>query len=314
VSKQSELPAAIFLMGPTAAGKTALAMDLYDNLPCEIISVDSALIYRTMDIGTAKPTASELAKYPHHLIDIIDPAQSYSAAQFRIDVLKLMQDIVSRGKIPLLVGGTMMYYNALTKGLATLPEADQQVRQEITALAVQQGWSAVHAQLQKVDPQSATRLSANDSQRLQRALEVYRITGKSLTEHWAEQSQQKLPYQVLNLAVMPRERKTLHQRIEQRFKLMLQQGFIEEVEQLYQRGDLNLDMPAVRCVGYRQAWLYLSGEISREEMLEKGIIATRQLAKRQITWLRSWQDLHWLESESTDLTARVLKWLDSDSI
>ncbi|EPJ45889.1 MAG: tRNA delta(2)-isopentenylpyrophosphate transferase [Osedax symbiont Rs1] len=314
MSKQSELPAAIFLMGPTAAGKTALAMDLYDNLPCEIISVDSALIYRTMDIGTAKPTASELAKYPHHLIDIIDPAQSYSAAQFRIDVLKLMQDIVSRGKIPLLVGGTMMYYNALTKGLATLPEADQQVRQEITALAVQQGWSAVHAQLQKVDPQSATRLSANDSQRLQRALEVYRITGKSLTEHWAEQSQQKLPYQVLNLAVMPRERKTLHQRIEQRFKLMLQQGFIEEVEQLYQRGDLNLDMPAVRCVGYRQAWLYLSGEISREEMLEKGIIATRQLAKRQITWLRSWQDLHWLESESTDLTARVLKWLDSDSI
>ncbi len=314
MSKQSELPAAIFLMGPTAAGKTALAMDLYDNLPCEIISVDSALIYRTMDIGTAKPTASELAKYPHHLIDIIDPAQSYSAAQFRIDVLKLMQDIVSRGKIPLLVGGTMMYYNALTKGLATLPEADQQVRQEITALAVQQGWSAVHAQLQKVDPQSATRLSANDSQRLQRALEVYRITGKSLTQHWAEQSQQKLPYQVLNLAVMPRERKTLHQRIEQRFKLMLQQGFIEEVEQLYQRGDLNLDMPAVRCVGYRQAWLYLSGEISREDMVEKGIIATRQLAKRQITWLRSWQDLHWLENESTDLTARVLKLLDSGSI
>ncbi len=314
MSQQSELPAAIFLMGPTAAGKTALAMDLYDQLPCEIISVDSALIYRTMDIGTAKPTASELAKYPHHLIDIIDPVQSYSAAQFRLDVLKLMQDIVSRGKIPLLVGGTMMYYNALTKGLATLPEADQQVRQEITALAVKQGWSAVHAQLQKVDPQSAVRLSANDSQRLQRALEVYRITGKSLTQHWAEQSQQKLPYQVLNLAVMPRERKTLHQRIEQRFKLMLQQGFIEEVEQLYQRGDLNLDMPAVRCVGYRQAWLYLSGEISREEMLEKGIIATRQLAKRQITWLRSWQDLHWLENESTDLTARVLKLLDSGSI
>jgi len=310
----NKLPPAIFLMGPTAAGKTALAMQLYDKLPCELISVDSALIYRTMDIGTAKPTQDELAKYPHHLIDIIDPKESYSAAQFRQDVLLLMKEVTSRGKIPILVGGTMMYFNALTKGLADLPQADDGIRQQITALADEQGWAAVHAQLKLVDEASAARLAPNDSQRLQRALEVYRITGKTLTEHWHEQELQKLPYNVLNLAVMPEQRATLHQRIAQRFDIMLQQGFIEEVEALYQRGDLNLNMPSIRCVGYRQAWMYLQGDLSKPEMIEKGVIATRQLAKRQITWLRSWQDLHWLTIESTDLTARVLKLLDSDYI
>ncbi|NRA22529.1 MAG: tRNA (adenosine(37)-N6)-dimethylallyltransferase MiaA [Oceanospirillaceae bacterium] len=308
------LPRAIFLMGPTASGKTALAMDLYDNLPCELISVDSALVYRDMDIGTAKPSPDELLKYPHHLINIIDPSESYSAAQFRADVLPLMQDIVRRNKIPLLVGGTMMYFNALTKGMANLPEADQAVRQQIAEHALSEGWPAVHAQLQEVDPESAARLAPNDSQRIQRALEVYKISGKTLTAHWATQQLQKLPYNVLNLAIMPRERKTLHQRIEQRFKLMLQQGFVAEVEALYQRGDLSLELPSMRCVGYRQAWMHIEGEIDLNGLQEKAVIATRQLAKRQITWLRSWDELQWLDFESVDLTARVLKLLDSATI
>jgi len=310
----SKLPKAVFLMGPTAAGKTALAMDLYDKLPCELISVDSALIYKGMDVGTAKPTATELAKYPHHLVDIIDPSESYSAAQFREDVLSLMQDIVARGKMPVLVGGTMMYFNALTKGMAKLPQADESIRADISQTAERDGWPAVHKLLQEVDPESAARLAPNDSQRLQRALEVYRISGKTLTTHWQEQQQQKLPFDVLNLAIMPKERKTLHQRIEQRFNIMLEQGFIEEVQALYDRGDLNLELPSMRCVGYRQAWMYINGDIDHKTMTEKGVVATRQLAKRQITWLRSWQDLHWFDLEATDLTARVLKLLDSDTI
>ena len=310
----SKLPKAIFLMGPTAAGKTALAMDLYDNIPCELISVDSALIYKDMNVGTAKPTAAELTKYPHHLVDIIDPSESYSAAQFREDVLPLMQDIVARGKMPVLVGGTMMYFNALTKGMAKLPQADDGIRAEITQTAEQDGWPAVHKLLQAVDPESAARLAPNDSQRIQRALEVYRISGKTLTLHWQEQQQQKLPFEVLNLAIMPKERKTLHQRIEQRFSIMLEQGFVDEVQALYDRGDLNLEMPSMRCVGYRQAWMYINGDIDHKTMIEKGVVATRQLAKRQITWLRSWQDLHWFDLETTDLTARVLKLLDSDTI
>ena len=314
MSNKTQLPRVIFLMGPTAAGKTALAMDLYEQLDCEIISVDSALVYRGMDIGTAKPSPDEQSKYPHHLIDIIDPNQSYSAAEFRRDALQLMQEIVERGKTPLLVGGTMMYFNALLKGLAPLPEADPQIRAEINHIGLTQGWPEVHCLLQKVDPQAAARLAPTDSQRVQRALEVFRVTGKTLTQHWADQEQQSLPYNVLNLAVMPRERSTLHARIAKRFELMLEQGFVEEVEVLYKRGDLSLEMPSMRCVGYRQAWMYLLGELDKRTMIEKGVIATRQLAKRQITWLRSWDDLNWLENESTDLTTRVLKLLDSDSI
>jgi tRNA dimethylallyltransferase len=314
VSIDKTLPKAIFLMGPTAAGKTALAMQLYDHLPCELISVDSALVYKGMNIGTAKPTAQEQSRYPHHLIDMIDPAQTYSAAQFRSDALSLMADITARGKIPVLVGGTMMYFNALVKGLAKLPDADEVVREQINQLAKQQGWPAVHAELALVDEVAAARLAPNDAQRISRALEVYKLTGKTITEHWSNQEIEQLPYSVLNLAVMPPDRKVLHQRIEQRFKIMLEQGFVEEVQALWARGDLNIDMPSIRCVGYRQCWMYLQGEIDRQTMIEKGVVATRQLAKRQITWLRSWKNLHSLDPQSTELIPRVLKLLDSDSI
>ncbi len=305
------LPPAIFLMGPTAAGKTDLAMRLTEALPCDIISVDSALIYKGMDIGTAKPDAQTLKNYPHRLIDIRDPSESYSVAEFREDALREMAEITSKGRIPLLVGGTMMYYNALLKGLASLPEANQEVRQQLLEKGEREGWPALHALLAKVDPASAKRLAPNDSQRLQRALEVYQLTGRTLTELWAEQQQQKLPYNVVNLAIMPEERKTLHERIALRFKLMLEAGFVDEVRTLYERGDLNPQMPSVRCVGYRQVWSYLEGEWDYPTMLDKGIVATRQLAKRQITWLRSWENLHWLVTEDKDILKHSLKLFDA---
>ena len=307
----NKLPPAIFLMGPTAAGKTDLAMRLTEELPCDIISVDSALVYKGMDIGTAKPDAKMLKQYPHSLVDIIDPAQSYSAAEFRADALREMAAITAKGRIPLLVGGTMMYYNALLKGLASLPEADPHIRQQLLEKGEREGWPALHEQLSKIDPESAKRLAPNDSQRLQRALEVYQLTGRTLTQLWAEQERQRFPYEVLNIAVMPEERKTLHERIALRYKLMLKEGFVEEVNVLYQRGDLHAQMPSVRCVGYRQVWSYLDGEYDHDTMIEKGIIATRQLAKRQITWLRSWENLHWLKSEDKDILNHSLKLFDS---
>ncbi len=305
------LPPAIFLMGPTAAGKTDLAMRLTEALPCDIISVDSALIYRGMDIGTAKPDAQTLKKYPHRLVDIRDPSESYSAAEFREDALHEMAEITAQGRIPLLVGGTMMYYNALLKGLASLPEANPQVRQQLLEKGEREGWPALHALLEKIDPVSAKRLAPNDSQRLQRALEVYQLTGRTLTELWAEQQQQKLPYNVVNLAVMPEERKTLHERIALRFKIMMEEGFVDEVRSLYERGDLNPQMPSVRCVGYRQVWSYLEDEWDYPTMVDKGIVATRQLAKRQITWLRSWENLHWLKTEDKDILKHSLKLFDA---
>lgn len=318
------LPPAIFLMGPTAAGKTDLAIELTKVLPCELISVDSALVYRGMDIGTAKPSKAQLAEFPHRLIDILDPAQSYSAADFRSDALAAMAEITARGNIPLLVGGTMLYFKALLDGLADMPAADAQVRAQLEADAQAFGWQSLHDQLAVVDPVSAARIHPNDPQRLIRALEVYRVSGMSMTAHREQQTaqsteaaasgHQQLPYTVANLAIAPADRKVLHQRIALRFEQMLEQGFLDEVLALRSRGDLHSGLPSIRAVGYRQVWDHLDGKLTRDEMQERGIIATRQLAKRQFTWLRSWEDLHWLDSLASDNLSRALKYLGSVSI
>jgi len=308
------LPPAIFLMGPTASGKTALALELVKRYPCEIISVDSALIYRDMDIGTAKPDAEMQALAPHRLIDLIDPAESYSAATFRADALREMADITAAGKVPLLVGGTMMYFKFLRDGSADLPQADDAIREQLLQEGQAEGWPAMHARLAEIDPEAAARLKPMDSQRIQRAMEVYLVSGKTLSEHWAEQETQPLPYHVVNLAVCPTERSRLHERIAQRFRIMIEQGFVPEMERLYDRGDLSIDMPSMRCVGYRQGWEYLEGKYSYDEMIERGIIATRQLAKRQITWLRSWSDLHWLDTDDPDILRNALKILNANAI
>ena len=289
-------PLAIFLMGPTASGKTDLAIQLRQQLPVEVISVDSALIYRGMDIGTAKPTAEELALAPHRLIDICDPAESYSAANFRTDALREMQEISAQGKIPLLVGGTMLYYKALLEGLSPLPSADEKVRSEIEAKAALIGWGGLHQELSKIDPISAQRINPNDSQRINRALEVFYLTGKTLTELTAQKGE-ALPYDILQFAIAPEQREVLHLRIEQRFHKMIELGFQQEVEKLHRRPDLNENLPSIRCVGYRQMWEYLRGDYDHDEMVFRGICATRQLAKRQITWLRGWTSpIQWLDS------------------
>ncbi len=318
------LPPAIFLMGPTAAGKTDLAIELTKVLPCELISVDSALVYRGMDIGTAKPSKAQLAEFPHRLINILDPAQSYSAADFRSDALAAMAEITARGNIPLLVGGTMLYFKALLDGLADMPAADAQVRAQLEADAQAFGWQSLHDQLAVVDPVSAARIHPNDPQRLIRALEVYRVSGMSMTAHREQQTaqsteaaasgRQQLPYTVANLAIAPADRKVLHQRIALRFEQMLDQGFLDEVLALRSRGDLHSGLPSIRAVGYRQVWDHLDGKLTRDEMQERGIIATRQLAKRQFTWLRSWEELHWLDSLASDNLSRSLKYLGSVSI
>ena len=289
-------PLAIFLMGPTASGKTDLAIQLRQQLPVEVISVDSALIYRGMDIGTAKPSKAELALAPHRLIDICDPAESYSAANFRTDALREMQEISAQGKIPLLVGGTMLYYKALLEGLSPLPSADEKVRSEIEAKAALIGWGGLHQELSKIDPISAQRINPNDSQRINRALEVFYLTGKTLTELTAQKGE-ALPYDILQFAIAPEQREVLHRRIEQRFHKMIELGFQQEVEKLYRRPDLNENLPSIRCVGYRQMWEYLRGDYDHDEMVFRGICATRQLAKRQITWLRGWiSPIQWLDS------------------
>ncbi|WP_341782012.1 tRNA (adenosine(37)-N6)-dimethylallyltransferase MiaA [Ectopseudomonas mendocina] len=318
------LPPAIFLMGPTAAGKTDLALELARALPCDLISVDSALIYRGMDIGTAKPERAVLDEFPHALIDILDPAESYSAAEFRADALAAMAESTARGRIPLLVGGTMLYYKALLEGLADMPSADPAIRAELEARALAEGWEVLHCELAAVDPESAARIHPNDPQRLTRALEVYLVSGLSMTEHRRRQAAGnpdtgtsgggQLPYTVVQLAIAPAQRQILHDRIAQRFRAMLEQGFVEEVETLRSRSDLHAGLPSIRAVGYRQVWEYLDGELSRDEMVERGIIATRQLAKRQFTWLRGWDDLHWLDSLACDNLSRALKYLASVSI
>jgi tRNA dimethylallyltransferase len=300
-------------MGPTASGKTGLALELARHFPCEIISVDSALVYRDMDIGTAKPSTEELAAVPHHLIDVIDPAESYSAARFREDALRLMGEITGRGKLPLLVGGTMLYYRALEQGLSDLPEADVRLRKALEEQMETQGLEALHHRLIEVDPESARRIKPTDPQRILRALEVYELTGSPMSEHYAKQEKDPLPYRVLRIALIPSDRGLLHQRIEQRFDHMLQQGFVDEVRRLYTRGDLDDSLPAIRAVGYRQVWQYLEGEWDYDTMRHKGIVATRQLAKRQLTWLRSTESLEIYDSECLDreeLVDRVRSFLN----
>ncbi|MCV6627235.1 MAG: tRNA (adenosine(37)-N6)-dimethylallyltransferase MiaA [Cellvibrionaceae bacterium] len=300
-----ERPKALLLMGPTASGKTDLALALAERMPLEIISVDSALVYRGMDIGSAKPNAEELAAVPHHLIDIRDPAEPYSAADFVRDAEALAADIVSRGKLPLFAGGTMLYFKALLEGLADMPPADPQVRAQIEALATAEGWPEVHRQLALVDPESAQRIHPNHSQRLSRALEVYKVSGVTMSEWRHKQHEQGGGgffdrYQLCQLAIGPRDRSLLHRRIEQRYNAMIEAGLLEEVRALHRRGDLHIDLPSIRAVGYRQLWQHLEGQLTLTDAIEKAIVATRQLAKRQLTWLRAWPELNWIYIDKDD--------------
>jgi len=288
-------PAAIFLMGPTASGKTALAIEMCKRFPVDIISVDSALVYRGMDVGTAKPDAGTLRRTPHALIDIRDPAETYSVAEFRADALEEMSKITKRGRVPLLAGGTMLYFRALSRGLARLPAASPVIRQVIEEQARETGWPALHARLVARDPEIAGRIHPNDSQRISRALEVIELTGRKMSELQQEQEEQALEYRVLKIIACPQPRATLHERIKIRFQQMLEEGFMDEMEALRKRGDLKREMPSMRCVGYRQAWGYLEGEDSFDEMCLKAVAATRQLAKRQLTWLRQETGALWYD-------------------
>lgn len=289
--KKQHFPPVIFLMGPTASGKTGLAVALAQRLPVELISVDSALVYREMDIGTAKPDMATLAQAPHRLLDLIAPTEVYSAAQFRSDALKQMADITSRGNVPLLVGGTMLYFNALQHGLNDLPQADAAVRAKIVARAESLGWPAMHEELRRIDPMTAARLKPNDAQRIERALEIWQISGQPMSTLLQAVKTDVLPYRLLKLSMLPSNRAVLHQRIAERFDVMLQAGLVEEVRVLRQNyPTLTPESPAMRCVGYRQTWRYLDGEIDLATLREQGIAATRQLAKRQMTWLRGMDD------------------------
>lgn len=306
---QPDSPLSIFIMGPTASGKTDLALAISNEYPVDLISVDSALVYKGMDIGTAKPDEETLRQAPHALIDIIEPEEVYSAGQFCDDALSVMAQSAENQRIPLLVGGTMLYFNALQKGMADMPDVPDSVKQAIQQEAKQVGTKAMHARLKQVDPVSAERIHPNDPQRIKRALELYDSTGKTLTEYWQDQegqAQHGFPFRRLKIALVPPDRIELRKRITQRFDMMLEQGFIEEVESLYKRGDLNVEMPSIRAVGYRQVWLYLAGEYDFDEMREKAIIATAQLAKRQMTWLRKEADCNFIDPITLN-TQKVLK-------
>ncbi|MEX0964590.1 MAG: tRNA (adenosine(37)-N6)-dimethylallyltransferase MiaA [Pseudohongiellaceae bacterium] len=317
MSAPNSKPNVLCLLGPTASGKTSLAVDLVQRYPFQIVSVDSAQIYRQMDIGTGKPKPEILKRAPHRLIDFIDPAVPYSASQFRQDAFREIDDILGVGDTPLLVGGTMLYFRVLRDGLADLPQADPEIRAEIEKLALEQGWEAVHESLAAVDPDSAARIHPNDPQRLQRALEVYRVSGKTMSSlHTEMQAQQeaKLPYNLHFFAIQPEDRGVLHRAIQTRFRQMLEDGLVAEVQALRDRGDLSHRLPSIKSVGYRQVWQHLDGEYDYEAMVEKSIIATRQLAKRQLTWLRSWPGLHILRDSSAQSVQHVLKYMDTTSI
>jgi len=306
---QPDAPLSIFIMGPTASGKTDLALAIHEQHPVDLISVDSALVYRGMDIGTAKPDPETLRRAPHELIDIIEPDEVYSAGQFCEDALRLIGQSVEDQHIPLLVGGTMLYFNALQKGMADMPDVPDSVKQAIDQEVKETGIEAMHDRLRQVDPVSAERIHPNDPQRIRRALELYEYTGKTLTEYWQEQgskTQHLFPCRRLKIALVPPDRIELRKRITMRFDMMLRQGFIEEVESLYKRGDLNAEMPSIRAVGYRQAWMYLAGECSYDEMREKAITATAQLAKRQMTWLRKEEQCNFIDPITLN-TQKVLK-------
>lgn len=302
----------VFIMGPTAGGKTALAVELCRRLPFDIISVDSAMVYRGMDIGTAKPGPEILATAPHRLIDICDATEVYSAGRFRSDALAAIREIQAQGRIPLLVGGTGLYFRALQHGISDLPDADPVIREKLEREARVIGWQAMHARLAAIDPDSAGRIHPNDPQRIQRALEVYEITGKSLSDFFADGRQDAMPQRLAKLIIAPAERSIIHERVKQRFLQMIELGFIEEVRNFYERADINASLPSMRMVGYRQIWRFLEGSITYQEMLEHAIVATRQLAKRQLTWLRSEPDGDWLAGSGADIVDKTLKILKKD--
>lgn len=296
----------ICLMGPTAAGKTALAIELTQRLPCDIISVDSALVYRGMDIGTAKPSQAELALAPHRLIDCVDPVDAYSAGRFREDALREIAAITARGRIPLLVGGTMLYFRVLQQGIAPLPPANARLRAALSAQGDAAGWETMHALLAEQDPAAAARIHPADKQRIQRALEVYQLSGKTITAWQREETNPLAQYHITNVAVAPEDRAVLHARIALRFSQMVAAGLIDEVRHFYERGDLHPNLPSMRTVGYRQVWSYLAGEIDRDTMQAQALAATRQLAKRQLTWLRRWPKCTWFDGESSQVMTHLL--------
>lgn len=302
----NKLPPAIFIMGPTASGKTQVAVELAQQLPVEIISVDSALVYRDMNVGTAKPVASVLAEAPHHLIDIIDPTQAYSAATFRQDALRVMNEITQRGHIPLLVGGTMLYYRALRFGLNELPQADPDLRAQLNELSDRIGWPAMHAELALVDPETAAILKPTDAQRIQRALEIYQLSGQPMSTLLKQQNRHPMPYRVMQIALVPGDRSQLHARIATRFYSMLKLGLVDELRALQEKYSLHPGLPSMRCVGYRQAWQFLAEEISESELSLQGIAATRQLAKRQLTWLRGMSDTIEFDCLASNLLQKIL--------
>ena len=309
---RARLPAAVLLMGPTAAGKSALALEIARRFPVEIVSVDSAQVYRGMDVGTAKPAPAERAAVAHHLIDIIDPDQSYSAAQFRAEALRLMGEIAARGRTPLLAGGTMLYFKALREGLSNLPQADAAVRAALEAEAARRGWPALHAELARIDPVAAARIKPGDAQRIQRALEVFRVSGKPLSALQGARAADAATFRYVQIALVPAERALLHRRIAARFDAMLAAGLVQELAALRARYALHPGLPAMRCVGYRQAWEHLEGAYDRATLRERGIHATRQLAKRQLTWLRAMSEPKAFDCFAPDLDALALRYLERE--